>query len=120
VILIVVVIKDGGDPPRDLAVPQGQKKLHLRVLKKRVLLSVELFLEVSDQRGNPVGIAPVDIPGKKDEFFEVFLGFDLHDADRTHPLISLEIFSIVSDNGFFFINNLSPVFELVSGRILWY
>jgi hypothetical protein len=73
------MIDDGGDPAHRDPVLETKEEFSFRVHIKRMLQGQKLchFLP---QRGNPVGIVAVDLPGKFNEIFVMTPSFSVNDS----------------------------------------
>jgi voltage-gated potassium channel len=88
--IIVIVVLDRCNPAYRLAIAPGQEELGSGVCKKWMLLPVQQFFHVHDQRRNPIRIVPVKCPGKPNELPQI-AGID-HSIDfdlaQGSPLLS--------------------------------
>ena len=72
--------------PRECAgVVAGQEELHLGVFEEGIPARVEEFAAFRNQRGNPVGVLPVDLPRETNEPFSVCGSDDFADMHEGYP-----------------------------------
>jgi|TARA_B100000959_G_scaffold168425_1_gene176395 hypothetical protein len=67
----VSLISDGSDPTDYITIPACQEKLRIRVMEEGILFAIEIFQPVNNEMWDPLGIIPVNFPGKLDKSFEV-------------------------------------------------
>jgi hypothetical protein len=63
----VTAVNDARDPSHRLRTASGKKKNALGKLPKRVLAGVQRPANLLLKRGNPLGIAGIDLPWEVDE-----------------------------------------------------
>jgi hypothetical protein len=68
---VVQVIDYRGNAPDRLTALQGEKKLYIRLLKKRIFTRIEECFPFHRQRRNPAWIILVNALGKGDKRFDV-------------------------------------------------
>src|SRR4051812_23825914 len=81
---VVFWIVARGDAANDFAVAPGQEKLSLAVLEERMLLAIEKFFTLDQQRRHPGRIVLVNAPGEFDERVAIRFRLDLCDFDLCH------------------------------------
>ena len=82
--LVVIVVDAGCDAPDHLLALHGQEKFHRGGFVERVLLAVEKFLALGEQRGDIIRLTPVKIVGITDEFLQLCRRFDFSNFDVRH------------------------------------
>jgi hypothetical protein len=81
--------EDCCDPADHLSVPVGGEEARFRFLESGVLSGGERVQLIHDERGNPVGIAMVERPGKTDEALQVSAGIDCRNCNA-HTILPHE------------------------------
>jgi hypothetical protein len=86
---VVIIVHDARDPSRRLFPLIGQEQLAVGMLKKGIFFDIQLLFDVRNQGRHPMGIVPIDPPGKPDELAKVFIGLDCLDPKGGHVFPSI-------------------------------
>jgi hypothetical protein len=77
---VVGVVEDGGEAADGLFAVEGEESLDFGVIVEGVMLVPDELLLILAERGHPVGVGAVDVPGELEKLFFLAAGEDGEDG----------------------------------------